>query len=48
MVCLPLNNAGVTKVVAKLIFFTDPYQVPEALLQVLCDSLQSGAGGGVP
>ena len=25
-----------------------PYQVPEALLQVVCDSLQPSAGGGVP
>ena len=44
----PLIMHGLLKWWQYLYFSLTTHQVPATLLQVLCDSLQPGAGGGMP
>ena len=47
-IVVPLIMHGLLRWWQNLYSSLTPYQVPAALLQVLCDSLQPSAGGGVP
>ena len=47
-IVFPLIMHGLLRWWQNLYSSLTPYQVPAALLQVLCDSLQPSAGGGVP